>query len=181
MQNVADVLSADYQGKIDIAYEGVGGMMQALAWNSLAPGGRLMVVGYISEYPHASTTHSSSGPAQSIKVQSGTLSSDMKTPLPPSDELFWQAKTYVHGSESMGSSGVEIDRPKVAYGNVWPSDSELRQRSLVEAYRLQYEEDRNPVQALIDPREFRGIESVSDAIDYMLSGEAIGKVCIAFD
>eukprot|EP00890_Picochlorum_soloecismus_P004685 jgi/Picsp_1/5217/NSC_02580-R1_15-hydroxyprostaglandin dehydrogenase len=176
-EDVADVLSADYDGKIDIAYEGVGGMMQAAAWNSLAPGGRLMVVGYISEYPHASKTHSARQ-TQHIEMKAG---SDIKIPLPPSDELFWQGKTYVHSGESMGSNGAETEQPKVAYGNVWPTDPELRQRSLIEAYRLQYGEEQTPVQGLIDPREFRGIESVADAVDYMLTGEAIGKVCISFD
>lgn len=177
-ENVADVLSTEYQGKIDIAYEGVGGMMQAVAWNSLASGGRLMVVGYISEYPHTSTTHSAL-PQQSIKMRSDTSGSGIKTPLPPSDELFWQGKTYVHDTNSTVRASDQ--QPRVAYGNVWPTDPELRQRALIEAYGLQYEEERNPVRALIDPREFRGIESVADAIDYMLTGEAIGKVCVAFD
>jgi NADPH-dependent curcumin reductase CurA len=182
-ENVADVLSTEYEGKINIAYEGVGGIMQAVAWNSLAPGGRLMVVGYISEYPHMSTTHSALA-QQSLEMNSETSGSGIKNPLPPSDEMFWQGKTYVHdnNNQDTGSTSVEPDQqPRVAYGNVWPTDPELRQRALVEAYRLQYEEEINPVRALIDPREFRGIESVADAIDYMLTGEAIGKVCVAFD
>jgi prostaglandin reductase 3 len=35
------------------------------------------------------------------------------------------------------------------------------------------------VESLVDDREFRSLESVLDAIDYMLSGEAIGKVVVS--
>ena len=34
------------------------------------------------------------------------------------------------------------------------------------------------LQAWVDEREFVGVESVVDAIEYMLTGEAIGKVVV---
>lgn len=34
------------------------------------------------------------------------------------------------------------------------------------------------VTALVDTRQFHGLESVPDAIDYMLTGAAIGKVVV---
>ena len=35
------------------------------------------------------------------------------------------------------------------------------------------------IKAMVDPREFRGLESVPDAIEYMLSGQSVGKVVVA--
>ena len=34
------------------------------------------------------------------------------------------------------------------------------------------------LQAWVDEREFAGVESVADAIEYMLTGQAIGKVVV---
>ena len=52
MQDVEAVLQAEFPAGIDLVYEGVGGAMQTAALRNLAPNGRLLVVGYISEYPH---------------------------------------------------------------------------------------------------------------------------------
>ena len=42
------MLAAEYPDGMDVIYEGVGGAMQRAAYASLAPGGRMLVVGYIS-------------------------------------------------------------------------------------------------------------------------------------
>ncbi|WPT16411.1 Prostaglandin reductase-3 [Picochlorum sp. SENEW3] len=148
LENIEDVLRSKYGGLIDIAYEGVGGTMQALAWENLAPGGRLLSVGYISQYPHAH-----SGPVQSFSDS-----------LPRPDELFWKGQTVV-------------DDSKTAFGNVWPTDASVRQQALEQVCNL-YAEGR--VTPLIDDvRQFHGIESIPDAIDYMLLGNAIGKVVVS--
>jgi len=88
------VLRGDFGGQIDVAYEGVGGELQQTAWECLAPGGRMLVVGYISEYPHA---------GGSVTGRKGL------DKLPPSEELFW-------GGRTVGKNG------RIAYGNVWPAD-----------------------------------------------------------
>ena len=36
------------------------------------------------------------------------------------------------------------------------------------------------LEAWVDPAEFHGVDSVSDAMDFMLSGQALGKVVISF-
>ena len=36
------------------------------------------------------------------------------------------------------------------------------------------------LQAWVDERRFHGVEQVSDAIEYMLSGQAVGKVIVSF-
>jgi hypothetical protein len=47
-QDLAAVLEAEYPQGIDIVYEGVGGAVRAAIMPHLAPGGRLLQVGYIS-------------------------------------------------------------------------------------------------------------------------------------
>lgn len=41
-----------------------------------------------------------------------------------------------------------------------------------------YEEGQ--LQAWVDERQFHGVEEVADAIEYMLSGQALGKVVVCF-
>ncbi len=36
------------------------------------------------------------------------------------------------------------------------------------------------LQAWVDSRRFHGVEQVSDAIEYMLTGQAVGKVVVSF-
>lgn len=48
MQDLAAVLAAEYPQGLDIVYEGVGGSVRAAIMPHLAPGGRLLQVGYIS-------------------------------------------------------------------------------------------------------------------------------------
>jgi NADPH-dependent curcumin reductase CurA len=153
-ENVDHVLRREgYANAIDVAYEGVGGTMQAIAWEHLRPsGGRLLSVGYISEYPHTQGYSSTT----STRATSGSL--------PPSDELFWGGKT------------VRDPQGKTAYGNVWPTDVSLRQASLYEVCELY---KKGIITPLIDPTEFHGLESIPDSIEYMLSGMALGKVIVS--
>ena len=48
------MLAGEFPHGIDVAYEGVGGPLRSAVLDNLAPGGRLLAVGYISEYPHTS-------------------------------------------------------------------------------------------------------------------------------
>jgi NADPH:quinone reductase-like Zn-dependent oxidoreductase len=76
---------------IDVAYEGVGGTLRDAVLDNLSDHGRLLVVGYISEYPHA---RPDGWKAPSSKG------------LPPSHELFWKRQTVRRGSQTI-------------YGDVW--------------------------------------------------------------
>lgn len=51
-QDVGSVLRHEYPQGIDLVYEGVGGAMFATAMANLHPRGRVLVLGYISHYPH---------------------------------------------------------------------------------------------------------------------------------
>lgn len=142
------MLRREFHGQVDIAYEGVGGALQRAAWDALAPGGRLMVVGYISEYPHNEGGEPSSGAAPG--------------PLPPSAELFWGGKV------------VEADG-KVAYGSVWPQNRQDTLEAKKELFDLH---GSGRIEAWVDGQEFRGVESIPEAVDYMLKGRAVGKVVV---
>ena len=155
-EDIEAVLRSEYDQKVDVAYEGVGGHLQATAWDSLRPGGRLLSVGYISEYPHNNNNNNIISPKKRKKKKNG---------LPPSDELFWGGKTV-----------TEDERNRTAYGNVWPSDASLRQQSLTEICNLHKQGDVIPI---VDTSQtFQGVHSIPDAVDYMLSGHAIGKVVV---
>jgi len=152
-EDVEDVLRDEgYAGAIDVAYEGVGGTLQTIAWENVrAEGGRLLSVGYISEYPHT-------------KGYTTRTTREAPGNLPPSDELFWGARI------------IQDPQGKVAYGNVWPSEASLRQESLRELCELC---ERDIITPLIDPTEFHGLESIPDAVEYMLTGNAQGKVIVS--
>lgn len=52
VQDVGEVLAKEYAKKIDVAYEGVGGPLRDAVLANLSPAGKVLAVGYISEYPH---------------------------------------------------------------------------------------------------------------------------------
>lgn len=57
VQDPAEVLAREYPGKIDIAYEGVGGPLRDAVVDNLAAGGHCLAVGYIGSYSHTTDTH----------------------------------------------------------------------------------------------------------------------------
>ncbi|CAL8460543.1 g72 [Coccomyxa elongata] len=149
-EDVGEVLRREYPEGIDVAYEGVGGPLRDAVLDNLSEHGRMLVVGYISEYPH-------------VKPDDGEAQGSGG--LPPSRELFWQRQTVKIGGRTI-------------YGDVWSGAS----RQDIPAFRRElfdlYEDGQ--LKAWVDSRRFHGLEQVSDAIEYMLTGQAIGKVVVSF-
>mmetsp|Transcript_13095 Transcript_13095/g.28291 ORF Transcript_13095/g.28291 Transcript_13095/m.28291 type:complete len:385 (+) Transcript_13095:78-1232(+) len=77
---------------LDAALEGVGGTMLQIALDHLKKKGRLLQIGYISEYPHNPDAEEESS----------------KNDIDASD-LFWNSKTIQRGEQTI-------------YGNAWPKD-----------------------------------------------------------
>jgi len=77
---------------LDAAFEGVGGSMLQIALDNLAPEGRLLQVGYISEYPH--------NPEAEVESAKNEVNAS---------ELFWNKQTIKRGKQTI-------------YGNAWPED-----------------------------------------------------------
>jgi len=132
---------------VDVVLEGVGGTILQTALDAMTPKGRLLQIGYISEYPHNNDNKQSSADNEKKGFSS--------------DDIFWNKKTIQRGEQTI-------------YGNAWPSsmDNEMKDRVL-ELYA------KGKLQSLVDDiKTFDGLESVTDAIDHMLSGTTIGKVVV---
>lgn len=91
-QNVEAELKRLAPNGLDAVLEGVGGKMLQTALECLAPKGRLLQIGYISEYPHNPDAASESS----------------KNEVDASD-LFWKKQTIQRGKQTI-------------YGNAWPQD-----------------------------------------------------------
>jgi NADPH-dependent curcumin reductase CurA len=199
-QDVGEVLRREYPEGIDVAYEGVGGPLRDAVLDNLSKHGRMLVVGYISEYPHVNPDD---GKAEGSRG------------LPPAHELFWKRQTVhiddktIYGNVWSGVSlfkctndardclphpcCLQLDKPQLMSGSDQPiiyiyiylnTCALALQAKMQEipAFRRQlfdlYEEGK--LQAWVDSRRFHGVEQVSDAIDYMLTGQAVGKVVVSF-
>ena len=155
-------------GPVDVAYEGVGGGLQAIAWNALRPrGGRLLSVGYISEYPHVGEEEQRR--QHELKGRTLALGSGIGPPLPPSSDLFWGGQTEVEE----GGGG------RTAWGKVWPERREDTLAAKREVFALH---DAGELSAWVDAQRVfdRGVESVVEAVEWMLTGQAVGKVVVKF-
>lgn len=145
-EDVGEALKRIAPDGVDVAFEGVGGKMLQTVLEHLKDDGRLLQVGYISEYPH--------NPDRDMETASNELEAS---------SLFWKSETITRGKQTI-------------YGNAWPKDfgavAGCKQRVL-DLHAS------GELKALVDDkRTFEGLESVSDAIEYMLSGQAVGKVVV---
>lgn len=91
-QDVAAELKRLAPNGLDAVLEGVGGSMLQIALDNLAPAGRLLQVGYISEYPH--------NPDAELETSKNELNAA---------DIFWNKKTIQRGNQMI-------------YGNAWPTD-----------------------------------------------------------
>ena len=131
---------------LDAILEGVGGKMLKVALNNLSSEGRLLQVGYISEYPHNS------------KAKEESSMHDLDA-----SELFWKSKTIQRGKQTI-------------YGNAWPKDF-----GVVSAKKdrvLDLFAEKKLVSLVDHTEEFNGLDSISNAVEFMLSGKSIGKVVV---
>uniref|UniRef100_A0A7S0LKP0 Enoyl reductase (ER) domain-containing protein n=1 Tax=Coccolithus braarudii TaxID=221442 RepID=A0A7S0LKP0_9EUKA len=145
-KDVGEALQRIAPNGVDVAFEGVGGKMLQTVLEHLKEDGRLLQVGYISEYPH--------NPNRKEETASNELEAS---------SLFWSSKTIKRGKQTI-------------YGNAWPKDFKAVagcKERVLDLYAS------GELKALVDEKHtFQGLESVSDAIEYMLSGEAVGKVVV---
>lgn len=64
---------------------------------------------------------------------------------------------------------------QLIYGNIWPDDEQKVDEA---KHRLFERFDAGLIRAIVDDRRFIGLESTADAVDYMLTGKAVGKVIV---
>eukprot|EP00879_Flechtneria_rotunda_P009564 GHRR01010010.1.p1 GENE.GHRR01010010.1~~GHRR01010010.1.p1 ORF type:complete len:380 (+),score=128.42 GHRR01010010.1:157-1296(+) len=147
-EDVPAVLSAEYPQGVNVVYEGVGGTLRAAILPHLAAGGRLLQVGYISEYPHAGT-----GAAEAAN--------EANVPI---TELFW------------GGKSLELAEGRKIIGQVWPKDVAAIRRCKQRVFKL-HEQGKLQAWVDVN-HGFRGVEQIPDAVDYMLKGSHTGKVVV---
>ena len=135
-ENVAAVLKQEYPQGIDLVFECIGKQMFDICVDNLAVRGRLVVVGFISEY------------GKNLEQVSQTRIYD---------KLFWKAASIRGFLMPM-------------YREYMP---EARDRLFAMFQSGQ-------IKVAIDPTEFKGIESISAAVDYLLEGKNCGKVIVRF-
>ena len=135
-ENLAQVLKTEYPQGVDLVYECVGRELFDICTENLAVRGRLVSVGYISEYTSELESVSSS------RIYS---------------KLLWKSASirgflFSHYAEYI----------------------QLHTSRLMELFAV------GKLKPIVDSTEFRGIESVVDAVEYLHSGSNCGKVVVRF-
>ena len=134
LENVADVLKNEYPDGVNLVFECIGKKMFDTCVDNLAVRGRLVVVGFISEYGQ-----------------------NLESVLQPRiyHKLLWKAGSI--------------------RGFLMPMYQEYMPEARDRLFDLFYT---GQIKVAIDPTEFKGIESIPAAVDYLLRGQNCGKVVV---
>jgi len=158
-ENLEAVLASEFPAGLDVALDGVGGPARRTLLRRLAPGGRLLQLGYISEYPHALAAGGSvAGGA------AGGGEEEAPFGAAPAADLFWSGRTQ------------ELEGGRRIIGSVWPKDLLAIRRCRRRVFDLW---GSGRLAALVDSSAaFVGLESIPAAVSHMLQGRHIGKVVV---
>jgi len=137
-ESLKEVLKAEYPKGVDVVYESVGGEMFQNAVNSLAPKGRLVIIGMMSQY-----TENADGS--------------------------WALKSHKGLPEKLLAKSASLT------GFFLPMYSQHFKRHLARLHALVATAQ---IEVAIDPTRFVGLESVSDAVEFLHSGKNVGKVVV---
>lgn len=135
-EDVAEVLSTEYDDGIDLIYESVGGTLFDTCVRALARHGRLLSIGYISEYQD--------GPEAVPRER-------IYTSLIP---------------KSASLHGVFLPH--------------FREHFSAHTKKLMRLQQSGTLEVFIDDRDFVGIDSIFDAVEYLHRGENQGKLVVKF-
>lgn len=135
-EDVSDVLGSEYPDGVDLVYESVGGALFDVCVDHLARQGRLLSIGYVSEYANGPEEVTSERIYTSLISKSATIHGFF---LP-------------HFAEHFASHMKKLMR--------------MRQGGTLSIR--------------VDDAQFEGIASVPDAVEYLQSGESMGKVVVYF-
>ncbi|MEH2035070.1 quinone oxidoreductase family protein [Nostoc sp.] len=135
-ENLNQVLKQEYPNGINLIFDCVGKTVFDTCVDNLAVRGRLVVVGFISEY------------AKNV---------EQITQPRLYHQLFWKAASV--------------------RGFLMPHYKEYMAEARDRLLNLFYT---NKLKVAVDPTQFQGIESIPDAVEYLLSGQNCGKVVVRF-
>ncbi len=135
-ENLNQILKQEYPNGINLIFDCVGKEVFDTCVENLAVRGRLLVVGFISEY------------AKDLEEI---------TQLRIYHQLFWKAASV--------------------RGFLMPHYKEYMAEARDRLLNLFYTDK---LKVAVDSRQFQGIESIPDAVEYLLSGQNCGKVVVRF-
>ncbi len=135
-ENLNQILKQEYPNGINLIFDCVGKEVFDTCVENLAVRGRLVVVGFISEYAK--------------KLEEITQSRIYH-------QLFWKAASV--------------------RGFLMPHYKEYMAEARDRLLNLFYTDK---LKVAVDSRQFQGIESIPDAVEYLLSGQNCGKVVVRF-
>lgn len=135
-ENLNTVLQQEYPQGINLVFECVGKETFDTCVDNLAVRGRLVIVGFISEYLN-----------------------DFELVNQPRiySKIFWKAASV--------------------RGFLMPHYAEFGGEACDRLLNLYYS---NKIKVTVDPTEFKGLESIPNAVEYLLSGKNCGKVVVSF-
>ena len=133
-ENIKRVLRAEYPSGIDLIYESVGGSLFDTCVRALAVRGRLIIIGFVSEYVE--------GP-----------------------QLIRQPRIYAY----LLSKSAALHAFFLPHFSPYYREHASRLFQLIGGGKLR---------VAIDPTEFHGLGAVPDAVDYLHSGQSMGKVVV---
>ncbi|MFN6465536.1 MAG: zinc-binding dehydrogenase [Nostoc sp. DedVER02] len=135
-ENLNQVLKEEYLSGINLIFDCVGKQVFDTCVENLAVRGRLVVVGFISEY---------------------AKNAEQITQPRLYHQLFWKAASV--------------------RGFLMPHYKEYMAEARDRLLNLFYTDK---LKVAVDPTQFQGIESIPDAVEYLLSGQNCGKVVVRF-
>ncbi|MEH1951038.1 MAG: zinc-binding dehydrogenase [Nostoc sp.] len=135
-ENLNQILKQEYPNGINLIFDCVGKEVFDTCVENLAVRGRLVVVGFISEY---------------------AKKAEQITQPRLYHQLFWKAASV--------------------RGFLMPHYKEYMAEGRDRFLNLFYT---NKLKVAVDPTQFQGIESIPDAVEYLLSGQNCGKVVVRF-
>ncbi|QDL11404.1 alcohol dehydrogenase [Brasilonema octagenarum UFV-E1] len=135
-QNLNQVLKQEYPNGVNLVFECVGKQVFDTCVDNLAVRGRLVVVGFVSEYGK------NFEPVTQARIY---------------HKLFWKAASV--------------------RGFLMPLYKEYMTEGRDRLFNLFYT---NKLKVAVDSTQFHGIESITAAVEYLLSGQNCGKVVVRF-
>jgi NADPH-dependent curcumin reductase CurA len=180
-ESLEDVLEAEFSGKVNVAYEGVGGPLLGAVCKQLAPGGQVLIVGSISQYPH--NTHN----AQKQKEKESNNVAEAEAEA----EAEAASSVPAHGIPGLEDLDIMADvfRPRKTLdlpsgegrqliGNVW-GDSFTSGVLPTITEKIYADHAGGTLAALVDEtRRFEGVAAAPAAVAHMLAGGNTGKVVV---
>jgi hypothetical protein len=136
LENVNEVLKQEYPNGINLVFECVGKQMFDICVDNLAIRGRLVVVGYISDY---------------------------------GDRMEQVSQSRIYGKLLWKAASIR--------GFLMPHYKEYAKAARDRLLDLFYT---GKIEVAVDSTEFRGIEAVAEAVEYLLRGNNCGKVVVRF-